>query len=37
LAEDDLALVDALQVPIDRLDGEVHQRARSDPRVNILT
>jgi transposase len=29
--EDDLALIDALQVPIDRIDGEVHQRARSDP------
>src|SRR5260221_248373 len=34
---DDLALIDALQVPIDRLDAEVRQRARSDPRVKILT
>ena len=35
--DDDLALIDALQVPIDRLDWEVRQRARSDPRVKILT
>ena len=35
--EDDLAMIDALQVPIDRLDAEVRQRARSDPRVRILT
>jgi transposase len=35
--EDDLALVDALQQPIDRLDLEVHQAARSDPRVKVLT
>jgi transposase len=35
--EDDLALTGALQVPIDRLDAEVRQRARSDPRVKILT
>jgi hypothetical protein len=33
---DDLALIDALQIPIDRLDWEVHQRARSGPRVKIL-
>ena len=26
--EDDLALIDALQAPVDRLDWEVHQRAR---------
>jgi transposase len=37
VVEDDLALIDALQVPIDRLDWEVHQRARSDPRVKLLT
>jgi len=37
VVEDDLALIDALQVPIDRLDAEVRQRARSDPRVKILT
>jgi transposase len=35
--EDDLALIDALQEPIDRLDWEVHQRARSEPAVKILT
>ena len=34
--DDDLALIDALQVPVDRLDAEVRQRARSDPRVKIL-
>ena len=33
---DDLVLIDALQIPIDRLDWEVHQRARSGPRVNVL-
>jgi transposase len=37
VVEDDLALIDALQVPIDRLDWEVHQQARSDPRVKVLT
>jgi transposase len=37
LVEDDLALIDALQGRIDRLDGEIHQRARSDPRVTVLT
>jgi transposase len=35
--EDDLALIDALQVPIDRLDWEVHQQAKADPRVRVLT
>src|SRR5712692_3142423 len=35
--EDDLALIDALQVLIDRLDWEVRQHARSDPRVKIRT
>jgi transposase len=35
--DDDLALTGALQVPIGRLDAEVRQRARSDPRVKILT
>src|SRR5215471_4535399 len=34
---DDLAMIDALQVPIDRLDWEVHQRARSEPAVKVLT
>jgi transposase len=35
--EDDLALIDALQVPVDRLDWEVRQRARSEPAVKVLT
>ena len=35
--EDDLALIGALQQPIDRLDWEVHQRARSYLRVKVLT
>jgi transposase len=35
--DDALALTDALQQPIDRLDREVRQRARSDPRVKVLT
>src|SRR4029077_5961701 len=35
--EDGLALIDALQEPIDRLDWEVHQRARSEPAVKVLT
>jgi transposase len=37
LVEDDLDLIDALQGRIDRLDGEIRQRARSDPRVKVLT
>ena len=37
LIDDDLALIDALQQPIDRLDWEVHQRAKADPRVKVLT
>ena len=37
LVEDDLGLIDALEDRIDRLDGEIHQRARSDPRVKVLT
>jgi transposase len=37
LAGDDLALIDALQERIDRLDWEIRQRARSDPRVTVLT
>ena len=35
--DDDLALIDALQPLIDRLDWEVHQQARRDPRVKVLT
>ena len=37
MVDDDLALIDALEVPIDRLDCEIRQRARSDPRVKVLT
>jgi transposase len=37
LAEDDLGLIDALQERVDRLDWEIRQRARSDPRVKVLT
>jgi transposase len=35
--DDGLALIDATQARIDRLDGEIRQRARSDPRVKVLT
>ena len=35
--DDDLALIDALQQPIDRLDWEVHQRAKAEPAVKVLT
>jgi transposase len=37
LVGDDLGLIDALQERIDRLDGEIRQQARSDPRVKVLT
>ena len=37
LAGDDLALIGALQGRIDRLDWEIRQRARSDPRARVLT
>ncbi len=37
LVEDDLGLIGALQERIDRLDWEIRQRARSDPRVKVLT
>jgi transposase len=37
IVDDDLALTDALQIPTDRLDCEIRQRARSDPRVKVLT
>ncbi len=37
LVDDDLGLIDALQERIDRLDWEIRQRARSDPRVKVLT
>jgi transposase len=35
--EDCLAMIDALQAPIDRLDSEVRQHAKADPRVKVLT
>ena len=35
--EDCLAMIDALQVPIDRLDIEVREHAKADPRVKVLT
>jgi transposase len=35
--DDALALMDALQQPIGRLDQEVHQRAKAGPRVKVLT
>jgi transposase len=35
--DDALALIDAVEEPIDRLDQEVRRRARSDPRVTVLT
>ncbi len=37
LVSDDLGLIDALETVIDRLDGEIHQPARSDPGVKVLT
>ena len=37
LAGDYLGLIDELQDRIDRLDWEIRQRARSDPRVKVLT
>jgi hypothetical protein len=30
-------VIDALQEPIDRLDQEVHQHAKADPRIKVLT
>jgi transposase len=35
--DDCLALIDAFAPTIDRLDGEVHERAKADPRVKVLT
>ena len=37
LVEDDLGLIGALETVTGRLDWEVRQRARSDPRVKVLT
>ena len=35
--EDDLALIDAFAPTIDRLDDLVHEHAKADPRVKVLT
>ena len=37
MIEDDLALIDALQPVIDRLDWQVRQHAKAGPRVKVLT
>src|SRR6266576_6595166 len=37
LAGDDLALIDAVDARIDRLDWEIRQRARPGPRARVLT
>ena len=37
IVTDCLAVIDALAVLIDRLDGELHQHAKADPRVKVLT
>ena len=37
LVEDYLGLIDAIQDRVDRLDWEIRQRARSGPRVKMLT
>jgi transposase len=36
IVTDCLASIDALAPVIDRLDGELHQRAKADPRVKVL-
>ena len=35
--DDNLAQLDALVAPIGHLDAEVHERAKADPRVKVLT
>lgn len=37
IVADCLASIDALAPVIERLDGELHQRAKADPRVKVLT
>lgn len=37
MVEDDLALTGTLEIPTGRPDCEIRQRARSDPRVKVLT
>jgi transposase len=34
--EDNLAMLDGLVGPINALDGEIHERAKADPRVKVL-
>ncbi len=36
IVTDCLAVIDALAVLIDRIDGELHARAKADPRVKVL-
>jgi len=36
IVTDSLAFIDALAPVIERLDGELHQRAKADPRVKML-
>jgi transposase len=35
--DDCLAMIDAIQIPIERLDVEVRECARADPRIKVLT
>src|SRR6266516_3160767 len=37
IVDDGLGLIEAVDARIDRLDWQVHQRARTDPRVKVLT
>jgi transposase len=37
IVTDCLAVIDALAPVIERLDGELHQRSKADPRVKVLT
>lgn len=37
VVDDDLALMDALESPIGRLDAEIHERAKADSQVKVLT
>jgi transposase len=36
VVDDGLGLIDAVEARVDRLDWEIRQRARSDPRVKVL-
>jgi transposase len=37
IVDDGQGLIEAVEARIDRLDWQIHQRARSDPRVKVLT